>query len=102
MIPSVGGTGDSFSKEFLRVNLTVDGPYNKPSYFYSDKVHEEYTGVPLAWESINVVVGYREVYRRNQNHVLVKITEMFPLCGRQHYNFYNVNNWSGWKTITPV
>ena len=67
----------------------------------TDDNRSEYNNIPPQMPQSNTVIGCREVLRKSDIHVLIKITEMYPMAGRQYYNFYNVGNWDGWKVITP-
>lgn len=51
--------------------------------------------------STGVVVGLREVVYESRNHVFVRITEFYPIAGKQYFIFYNAGNWSEWKVIIP-
>lgn len=97
-MPAENKDGDSFDKNFLKISINGSNQIlNQPAYFQSNSINSDFTGVPDAWKSINIVVGYREVLRRNDNHIMVKITEFHPIPGRIHYNVYNTGSWSGWK-----
>lgn len=87
------------SKNLLHVSLPDGKHYiNQSSYFYIPPNDQSFVNVPPILQG-KEVIGYREVLWSNQIHVLVKITELYPIYGRQHYNFFNVRGWSGWKVV---
>ena len=94
--------GSAFERNFNRISFEFDNGVNKPSYFViTDTSRSTWTGIPSSMPKSGVIMGYREVYRRSSDNILIKITEMIPVPGKQYYCFYNAGSWSAWKTITP-
>lgn len=93
----------NFNKDFLGVNLQNKyADLNKRSYFV---VHENDVGwlsYPPTMPTGTTVIGMREVFHYDNTHTMLRITEFYPLVGRQYFNFYNTDHWEGWKTITPA
>lgn len=96
-------TGDNFNKNLLLIDTNnPDAIVNQNSYFdITDATRGEYINIPTNMPSSGVVIGYRTVYVKSSIHCAVKIMEMYPVVGRQYYNFYNSGNWDGWKVIQP-
>lgn len=80
------------------------GIANQNAIFSFDTVDKpNWKNIPNTWSSIDdTIIGYREVLHYGNAHVFVKVTEFYPVQGRQHSAFYNTGNWTAWKTITPV
>lgn len=95
--------GSAFGYNLRNVAFSSKTGYvNRPSFFsINDNNRPSYVNVPDNMPKSGTVVGYREVLYRNSTHILVKITEMHPTCGKQYYNFYNNGTWTGWKSIAP-
>lgn len=105
--PAHGDTsGNSFGKNFLNVSLTnPKSVLNQSSYFSKIPDDSGWSNVPPPMvSSTNTWIGYREVLYRNNIHVMVRITELYPIYGRVWTHFYNSVGWSspGWKVITPT
>ena len=96
-------TGENFNKNLLLIDTNnTEAIVNQRSFFdITDSTRGDYLNIPSAMPSEGVVIGYREVYVKSASHCLVKITECFPVSGRQYFNFYNSGNWDGWKVIQP-
>ena len=95
-------TGANFNNSFTYVDLTQQYcERNQMCYFYSSDFSNEYINKPTLLENESHVMGFREVFVRTSVHALVKVTEMYPVYGRQHFNFYNNGTWKGWTSITP-
>lgn len=96
-------TGENFNKDFLLIDTNNrEAIAHQRSFFdITDSTRGDYLNIPSAMPSEGVVIGYREVYYKSAIHCLVKITECFPVSGRQYFNFYNSGNWDGWKVIQP-
>lgn len=93
-------TGNSFGKNFLYVDVSnKDSDLNRNSYWSSTNVRTDFTSVPDLMP--NEASGTREVFWKDANSILVKITEASPVCGREYYNHYNGTAWQGWKVIDP-
>ena len=106
--PYASEDGSSFSNNFLLVNLTKkEDLCNMPAYFnYSSEQlkYGQVTELPTGTNLEQPFIGYREVFPvhvspESTSHVVVKVTEYYPVLGREHYRFYNVTGWSSWKTI---
>lgn len=94
--------GAAFERNFNRISFDLDNGVNKLSYFViTDASRDSWTGIPSSMPKTGVIMGYREVFRRSSENILVKITEMLPTPGKQYYNLYNAGSWTGWKTLTP-
>lgn len=90
-------TGDNFGYDFLNVDTTnYSAECNKSSYIgkYSGDGYE-WTNVPPV--NNNTLAGYREVFIRSKR-VMVKLTEIYPVAGREWYNAYDGTKWTGWVT----
>ena len=96
-------TGENFNKDLLLIDTNNrEAIAHQRSFFdITDSTRGDYLNIPSAMPSEGVVIGYREVYYKSASHCLVKITECFPVSGRQYFNFYNSGNWDGWKVIQP-
>ena len=96
-------TGENFNKDLLLIDTNnTEAIVNQRSFFeITDSTRGDYVNIPSAMPSEGVVIGYRAVYVKSAIHCLVKITECFPVSGRQYFNFYNSGNWDGWKVIQP-
>lgn len=96
-------TGENFNKNLLIIDTNnTEAIVNQRSFFeITDSTRGDYVNIPSAMPSEGVVIGYRAVYVKSAIHCLVKITECFPVSGRQYFNFYNSGNWDGWKVIQP-
>ena len=96
-------TGQSFQKNFHLLNTgDRDNLVNYSSFFSATNIATEFTNVPTGLLNQTIVIGYREVLWRSSSHVLVKVTEFYPVYGREHFDFYNSGSWRGWKSITPT
>lgn len=83
----------------LYVNLNVsDDYYNKKMVLYQDAGNSEswYLSVPKKLEG-KTMLAYRDVLYASPNRVMVVLTEAYPVSGRVWTNFYDYENWSGWK-----
>lgn len=102
--PDQSQNGLTFNRNFMFVNLKDKyGTENKNSFFaFDDSDRSEWKSIPDAMPKSGVVIGYREVLYFGNSHLLVKVTEFYPVQGRQHSTFYNTGKWTPWKTITPV
>ena len=99
--------GAGFGYDLLWIDSTSRySNCHKAGYYWIGSVDEmNNTWSGLNDEMKNVVntsggfMGYREVFWRNGNHILVRLTEMYPEPGRTWTNFYNYGKWSGWRTL---
>lgn len=98
--PHTSVDGSGFSKNFLLVNLNNrNSDVHKRWYFgYTAETVSSFTNVPTGMSKTRTVLGYREVYWRDDQHILVVVTEQWPNVGRKHYNFYNAGSWDGWSS----
>ena len=97
--------GSSFGKNFLSVNPSVrfDKYKQKACFYWDANTKSDFSNIPTALNSVTgSVIGEREVKYRTDKHILVQVTEMYPVQGRTHSNFYNNGSWSGWKSLTPT
>ena len=95
-------SGAEFGYNFLLVESSnKNSTYHKTSYFSVEPSNESSWKNKPSQMPTGVVIGMREVFYRNNSHILVRLTELYPICGRQYFDFYNVGIWSGWKVITP-
>ena len=102
LIKSTDINGVAFERNFNRISFDLDSGVNKLSYFViTDASRPSWKGIPSSMPNTGVIMGYREVFRRSPENILVKITEMLPTPGKQYYNLYNAGTWTGWKTLTP-
>ena len=103
LIPSTDvNDGSSFQKDFFLLSSSNQSA-NKSSYFsINDQNRSQWKEIPTTLPASGTILGYREVfYMDNSPHAMVKVTELFPVAGRQHFAFYNINAWSSWTSITP-
>ena len=103
LIPSTGfNDGSSFQKDFFLLSSS-DQSANRASYFsINDQNRSQWKEIPTTLPSEGTILGYREVfYMDDSPHAMVKVTELFPITGRQHFAFYNINVWSSWTSIAP-
>ncbi len=92
--------GNSFGKNFLYIHINIkNSDLNRNSYWSSDNVRADFVSVPDAMP--NKASGTREVFWKDTNSILVKITEASPVSGREYYNHYNGTIWGGWKVVEP-
>lgn len=93
-------------KNMVLISRQIDGANNKSGYFsITDDNRSEWIGLSGIMPQSGDFIGFREVFVKSgisgSEHIMAKITEMHPLCGRQYYNFYNHGVWVGWTVITP-
>ena len=96
--------GSSFRKNFLNVDLHQPiSEVNKNACFAKPAKDGDWSSFPDGLSLADGIwMGYREVIWLSDSHVMVRITEFYPVCGRLHFNFYNgASSWTGWKFITP-
>lgn len=95
-------SGEEFGYNFLNIEINnKNSTYHKTSYFSVDSSNESRWNNKPSQMPADVVIGMREVFYRSNFHILVRLTEFYPVCGRQYFIFYNTGMWSGWKSITP-
>lgn len=102
-MPSSGANdGSSFSKDFQLIS-SVQGQANRASYFsINDSNRSDWKHIPSTFPESGTILGYREVFFMDTTpHALIKITELFPVAGRQHFAFYNIDTWTNWTSIRP-
>lgn len=105
--PFASSDGSSFSDNFMLVSLSErENIRNYASYFSytSEQLQSgEVKNFPTTIDTSQPFMGYREVFPMTVSssyaHIVVKITEFYPVLGREHYIFYNNTEWSSWKTI---
>ena len=96
----------AIQKNMVLISNQIDGANNKSGYFsITDDNRSEWIGLSGKMPQSGDFIGFREVFVKTgtsgSEHIMAKITEMHPLCGRQYFNFYNHGTWQGWKSITP-
>lgn len=106
--PFASEIGDSFSNNFMSIDLTNrEALCNKPSYFsYSSEQLKsgDVSNFPTVVDTNQPFIGYREVFplhvsSTGESQVMVKITEFYPIVGREHYIFYNMSAWGSWRSV---
>ena len=84
---------DKYKDNLLFVSLSIENhDANKTRLILNPTENSPVTGTFL---------GIWQCYWFDNAHLFVKVEEFYPLCGRIWTNFYNTENWSGWKSITP-
>lgn len=69
---------------------------NEPTFFRNSTTQRNQPVSGRFW-------GLRETFVPDSSHVLLRITEQYPVPGRMWFNAYdNVGGWSGWKSLTPT
>lgn len=89
--------GASFAYNFLLFGNNI---LDQNSFFVKDAASTAWLNYPSDFEG-TTWIGIRLVYNLNNTHVLVEIHETYPVPGRIWSNFYNVSQWTGWKSIIP-
>lgn len=97
----------AIQKNMVLMSRQIDGANNKSGYFsITDDNRSEWIGLSGLMPQSGTFIGFREVFVKTgtsgSEHIMAKITEMHPLCGRQYFNFYNHGSWVGWTVITPA
>lgn len=97
----------AIQKNMVLISRQIDGANNKSGYFsITDDNRSEWIGLSGIMPQSGDFIGFREVFVKTgisgSEHIMAKITEMHPLCGRQYFNFYNHGSWVGWTVITPA
>lgn len=97
----------AIQKNMVLISNQIDGANNKSGYFsITDDNRSEWIGLSGLMPQSGTFIGFREVFVKTgtsgSEHIMAKITEMYPLCGRQYFNFYNHGSWVGWTVITPA
>lgn len=96
-------SGEEFGYNFLNIEINnKNSTYHKTSYFSVDSSNESRWENKPSQMPAGVVIGMREVFYRNNFHILVRLTEFYPVCGRQYFIFYNTGVWSEWKVLSPL
>lgn len=106
--PFASEDGSSFSDNFCLIDLqNHESLCNQPSYFsYTSQQLKSGSvlDIPNGVDINQSFSGYREVFplrvsADNNSHIVVKVTEFFPVMGREHYKAYNTNGWVDWKSV---
>ena len=93
-------------KDLLRIDLNdKDSPHNRPHIVRADDVSTlasvppGITSGPLygLWDC-----SVLDIYGNNHAQILVTFREMVPVCGRVWTNWFNYQQWEGWKSVTPM
>ncbi len=95
-------TGSNFQKNFWLINRNdKTSEINKNSFFALTQAdRDEWENIPPDMPN-QTIIGMREVFVRNSQHVLVQITEFHPIAGRRYCSMYNNGLWSDWQTYNP-
>ena len=96
--------GSSYKKDFMYIstsNRYVN--VNKTAYFLKPADSTDWVNIPTGMPRNTDVYGIREVIYCDSNLILVKITEIYPVSGRQYLNAYrgSEHTWGTWYVITP-
>lgn len=76
---------------------------NKNVFFAKPADDSEWEGYPPEMKG-TLFLGVRQIFLRNTvypYHCLNIVYEAFPIQGRIWTNFYNVDTWTGWNSVTP-
>lgn len=107
-IAPTGASNFEANKNMLLVDAgNVNGESNKSGYFsINDSNRSEWRGLSSLMPQSGGFIGFREVYPKqvilDKQHILIKITEMYPVSGRQYFCFYNYGSWGNWTVISPT
>lgn len=107
-IAPTGASSFEANKNMLLVDAgNVNGESNKSGYFsINDSNRSEWRGLSSLMPQSGGFIGFREVYPKqvilDKQHILIKITEMYPVSGRQYFCFYNYGSWGNWTVISPT
>lgn len=107
-IAPTGASNFEVNKNMLLVDAgNVNGESNKSGYFsINDSNRSEWRGLSSLMPQSGGFIGFREVYPKqvilDKQHILIKITEMYPVSGRQYFCFYNYGSWGNWTVISPT
>lgn len=107
-IAPTGASNFEANKNMLLVDAgNVNGESNKSGYFsINDSNRSEWRGLSSLMPQSGSFIGFREVYPKqvilDKQHILIKITEMYPVSGRQYFCFYNYGSWGNWTVISPT
>ena len=95
--------GSSFNKNFLLISSDAYQTQNRRAFFgWNSTTKSNYSNIPTVLDNVSgSVIGVREVFVRSSTHILVKVTEMYPIWGRVHCNFLNNGSWGGWNCVRP-
>jgi len=103
-IIALAGDGTVFEKKFLLIDGYQDGPHNARASWHwmnaSDRAN--FTDIPAALASEAEALGIREVIFASSFHIMVRVTEFFPIPGRVHWCFLNSGAWTAWNVQTPT
>lgn len=104
IVNAVNGTdGKSFNKNFLLISTNRTDDVNKSAYFeINDANRTQWNDIPTAFPPSGTILGLRQVLILDDGHVMVKVTEFYPMSGRQHFRFYNIDSWNAWTVIHTV
>lgn len=104
IVNAVNGTdGKSFNKNFLLISTNRTDDVNKSAYFeINDANRTQWNNIPTTFPPSGTILGLRQVLILDDGHAMVKVTELYPMSGRQHFRFYNINSWNAWTVIHTV
>ena len=94
------------------LNININGVMNEPYMYPGSVATEDASTLKNSPMREGAFYAYREVFFiPNQGIVgntygktIIRLTEAYPVSGRIWTNVYNTdfNDWTGWKSITPV
>lgn len=94
------------------LNININGVMNEPYMYPGSVATEDASTLKNSPIKTGAFYTYREVFFiPNQGIVgntygktIIRLTEAYPVSGRIWTNVYNtdLNDWTGWKSITPV
>lgn len=94
------------------LNININGVMNEPYMYPGSVATEDASTLKNSPIKTGAFYTYREVFFiPNQGIVgntygktIIRLTEAYPVSGRIWTNVYNTdsNDWTGWKSITPV
>lgn len=94
------------------LNININGVMNEPYMYPGSVATEDASTLKNSPIKTGAFYTYREVFFiPNQGIVgntygktIIRLTEAYPVYGRIWTNVYNtdLNDWTGWKSITPV
>lgn len=95
-------TGENFGYDFHSIGTSRYADANKRSFFsIADSNRSAWKNIPSSMPTSGTVKGYREVIWMDSKNVILKVTELSPVPGRQYFDSYNSAVWIGWNTVTP-
>ena len=94
------------------LNININGVMNEPYMYPGSVATEDASTLINSPMREGVFYAYREVFflpnrgvvGNTYGKTIIRLTEAYPVSGRIWTNVYNTdsNDWTGWKSITPV